>query len=159
MTSSLKNDRLEPRGDPCPTNDLLERVGAATGPDREIDAEIAWACLEEDWSSGPERAVSEPFAHIKMLPEYTASLDAALALVERVLPGWLPSVEKRRGLGAPPTGMVSADIAGRSGWEGWTGRVRLTAGIYYFENAPTPAIALLAAMLRAIKQQCGEELT
>jgi len=53
---------------------LVERLEKATGPDREIDAAIR-----------AQLGISEGYhAH----EFYTASLDAALALVERVLPGW-----------------------------------------------------------------------
>lgn len=83
--------------------------------------------------------------------DVTASLDAALALCERVLPGWLPSVEKRRGLSPPtPTGASPVDISGHPGWEVWTARALLTAGDHHTANAPTPALALILAMLRAL---------
>ena len=50
---------------------LLSRVEALTGPDRGIDAELA-------------RMIGEkPFG----CPTYTASVDAALAFAEKVLPG------------------------------------------------------------------------
>lgn len=53
--------------------DLLERVKAASGPDRELDGEV------HDFAT----QTVEQYA-----PAYTASVDAALALVERLLPGW-----------------------------------------------------------------------
>ena len=53
---------------------LIERVERCTGPDRFLDSRI--------------RAVLEPQEPIvDGCPFYTASLDAALALVERKLPG------------------------------------------------------------------------
>lgn len=64
--------------------DLLARVEAATGPDREIDGLLY--CMEDEviqrcWPHwGREQREN-------LTPRYTASLDAALALVERVLPG------------------------------------------------------------------------
>ena len=72
---------------------LLERVEAATGPDREIDTEIARAfgwtppginpALWEGKET-PSWWATPGFG----MPAYTSSLDAAIALVERVLPGW-----------------------------------------------------------------------
>ena len=75
---------------------LLERVRAVTGPDRELDAAIARVCgyglVQSEWHQnslewyaweGPVRC--GPWI---VLPKYTASVDAALALVERKLPGW-----------------------------------------------------------------------
>lgn len=79
---------------------LLERVKAANGPDRELDHRI-WLALEpgvkrKQWSythtaSGRECHVDETrdaTGRLVIVPAYTASIDAALALVERVLPGW-----------------------------------------------------------------------
>lgn len=52
--------------------DLLERVRSATGPDRELDEalRVQLGYPPKPWN-------------------YTASIDAALALTERVLPGWV----------------------------------------------------------------------
>jgi hypothetical protein len=85
--------------------ELLAKVKAATGPDREIDGALSaalrvgknlpdWALrwggewrptiqgsvvlIEDNGNIGPHYSS----------PEYTASIDAALALVGRVLPGW-----------------------------------------------------------------------
>lgn len=52
--------------------DLIAKIEKLDGPDREVDAEIASALL------GRKIGVAK----------YTASLDVAVALVERVLPGW-----------------------------------------------------------------------
>lgn len=72
---------------------LIARVEDATGPDREIDAELArlmnWvptgvnASLWNVADPKPEYWYSSAFG----LPPYTASIDAALALVERVKAG------------------------------------------------------------------------
>lgn len=61
---------------PAQLSELVDRVEAATGPDRFLDARIR-ATLEM-----PEQPV------LTDCPAYTASIDAALALVERKLPGW-----------------------------------------------------------------------
>lgn len=55
--------------------ELLERVKAATGPDRELDYAIS------------RFADGELVRHSSLHLPYTASIDDALALVERKLPG------------------------------------------------------------------------
>lgn len=91
---------------------LKQRVNAASGPDREIDAALAtglvgWClhplgrqrddsvqsdtgrtCLDCGADSWGNTGTTGQRLHDPVRP-YTASLDAALALVERVLPGWL----------------------------------------------------------------------
>lgn len=70
--------------------DLVERVRKATGPDYELDPDILAACgmlinpkaVHRDYGRWPDEA--PPFYRI---PHVTGSIDAALALVERVLPG------------------------------------------------------------------------
>lgn len=53
---------------------LIERVKAATGPDRELDRELHGEPLDtKRWGS---------------IPIYTASVDYALSLVAQRLPGW-----------------------------------------------------------------------
>jgi hypothetical protein len=90
-------------------NELLERVEKAMGPDRELDGEIAAALRDGDklpdwaknwageWRPTIQGSVvlmqnsGEPGPHFSS-SKYTASIDAALALVERKLPGWHWSV-------------------------------------------------------------------
>lgn len=66
---------------------LLERVKAATGPDKQLDWEI-WDAVGQPNLTGK---------HSPYLP-FTASIDAAIALVEKILPpltfrshGFLPA--------------------------------------------------------------------
>lgn len=59
---------------------LLERLERAEGADKALDREIANALLP--WH-GPDNCYPPHFA-----PPVTSSLDAALELVERKLPGW-----------------------------------------------------------------------
>ena len=76
--------------------DLLARVEAAPGPDRELDARIfialdrpAHAAMDDDLIPQPDGLIGIP-GHKRALFEaerYTASIDAAVALVRRVLPG------------------------------------------------------------------------
>lgn len=84
-------------------NELLERVKAATGPDRELDRDICIALqyggensegaanvrVDPEWGDDND-LIFEIGAEecCNPIPELTASIDAALALAERVLPGW-----------------------------------------------------------------------
>lgn len=79
---------------------LRERVLAATGPDRLLDG-MVHCVLELN-----DPAMVQDIAHTMQLvdqywdmegavPRVTASIDSALALVERVLPGWRRSVYER----------------------------------------------------------------
>jgi hypothetical protein len=122
--------------------ELLERVEAASGADRELDALIA--CHFVFKSLRPATAADVILNYVPrpgdiktdmgflMADPYTASLDAALALVDRVLPGWCKSAVDLRP--EPCEGYV---------WErGHVGNIQ--------GKAPTPALAVLAAMLRAL---------
>lgn len=88
--------------------DLIAKLEAATGPDREADCEI-WAIargLDLEWQgttlvAGDEGVIGwiDPGQHSRnfhtnrsatapgSIPTYTASLDAIVALIERKLPG------------------------------------------------------------------------
>lgn len=80
-----------------PLTDLLRRVEGATGPDRELDADVLAALLDARRERGYHNANAMRAKGSADLParDYwrrcgplvTASVDAALALVERVLPG------------------------------------------------------------------------
>lgn len=86
--------------------ELMERVRAATGRDRELDFRVHIVCVEDAvWPvrdrlgrvTNPNYRRSEYLADYASVinlddqdfdfPRYTASIDAALALVERVRPG------------------------------------------------------------------------
>lgn len=80
--------------------DLAEMLNAATGASRELDAEIAnatgWRLV---WNDVFDISVREWVdangiykAQENAQPNFTSSIDAALALVERLLPGWEWSV-------------------------------------------------------------------
>ena len=138
-------------------SELLKRVEAATGPDRELDAHLAViAGLNMcfcDYEAGsyhgdcPPPGCGEPLGlhderhsypvqwqDDERLPAYTASIDAALALVEKVLPGWRRQIfEDRSGgwtarLVSPSSDVVSTDE---------------------LKPPPTASLAILAALLRA----------
>lgn len=99
---------------------LLERVKAATGTDREIDRDLFlqlecelipshgivtdWVSLGYRWMPGDRgRTYHRDGVPTDGTtgPEFTASIDAALALVERKLPGWDWSVVKHQGFEGP----------------------------------------------------------
>jgi len=105
---------------------LLERVRSATGPNRELDGYIA--ILLNDPLSSFEILGRRGWAY----PEYTASVDAALALVERMLPGADP--------------ICLAGEAGR-----WWASIDTFDGVgedaEWFRSAP---LAILAALLSAL---------
>lgn len=79
--------------------ELLERVKAARGGDRELDVDIAWAIEPERYGGAYWNGrTGKPGSTLPLkldgmgrlsvrinCPSFTASIDAALALVERVL--------------------------------------------------------------------------
>lgn len=78
---------------------LIERISKLDAPDREVDAEIAMHLLGytrvnrmEKWPEAKpiwDFYEGEPLnSNGVLIPKYTASVDAAIALAERVLPGW-----------------------------------------------------------------------
>lgn len=100
--STLAADLIAARAlSPEKIADLIARVAAATGPDREIDCLIAVAI--DGFFEIPERyegdgigygyinddgvAIHPGHGGAQLVRRYTASIDADLALVERRLPG------------------------------------------------------------------------
>lgn len=115
---------------------ILSRVLAADGPDRELDAAICVAFYD---IPDPPRAwrvdcVSDSGVVRSYTPaRYTASLDAALALVERVRPGAGYRIE-----------YIPNNHPNNRGWAscGLPGEQEAT-------YAKTPALALLAALIKS----------
>lgn len=81
-------------------SELLERVKAATGPDRELDGAIEVMARRFDaYRAGLDDTTRAHWKHNGstvydgntgyVAANFTASIDAALALVERCLPGWM----------------------------------------------------------------------
>lgn len=71
------------------TSDLITRLSKLDAPDRKVDAEIDRALglhVDVGEFSGPWTRYPEPDHYRKTSP-YTSSVDAVLALAERVLPG------------------------------------------------------------------------
>lgn len=111
--------------------ELLIRVKEAKGPDRELDAtvhkKLVGLCLR--YYVNP----TGPFYYA--LPRYTLSIDAALALVERKLPGWRGDIDT-----AP---FEPGDLCGARFFP--PGKITNIA-----EQAATPPLAILAAILSAL---------
>lgn len=73
---------------------LLERVETTIGANRRLDAAL-WSSLDDEFTFDCDVAVKAEI--VKRMeaggddgecPRYTGSIDAALALVERLRPGW-----------------------------------------------------------------------
>lgn len=136
--------------------DLKRRVEEAIGPDRELDAAIRAAFFGDmlfcDFETGsyhgecPSPGCGKPLGlhderrsyparweEDDRLPPYTASLDATVALIERVKPGatWLV---RQIGTGGGSDALVLAR-------DGGIGREHV--------DGATPVLALLAALLSA----------
>jgi hypothetical protein len=109
---------------------LLSRVEEAQGPNYELEVDIARA-LE------PER-----LARNSKPPPYTASLDSALALVERAVPD-LTCLDQSFVKGNSPAYDVTM----------WREGSRFVSSAEH----STPALALLAALLRALISQQEEK--
>ncbi len=99
---------------------LIDRLSKLDGPDREVDREIA---------------KTDPGPKPSMIPfDYTASLDEAIALADRMLPGWGWLAQD---CGTPKALVVNNDEV-------------------HQERGATPAIALCIAILRAKEVGHGE---
>lgn len=131
---------------------LLERVEKEKGTDREIDADLDVALRggEIQWRQANYTMDMHPVArrpsgnHLggyehEHVPLYTASIDAALALAERVLPGWDYEITGIRAHGA-------VAILWKEGWrDDWERATR--------SESATPPLAILAALLKALIAQ------
>lgn len=111
------------------TSDLITRLSKLEGADRESDAEIdrAFGLHVDVYDlSGPWTRYPAP-DHYRETSRYTASVDAAIALAEKALPGWGWLTQN---CGSPTALMVKDDDI-------------------YEVQAANPAIALCIAILRA----------
>lgn len=136
---------------------LAEMVEQATGPDRDLDAEIAVAVLggHIDWRQSVGTMESYPVrqfassAHVAghgcdPVLTYTASLDAAMTLV----PNGVDASSERFRLEEYTTNGVLAEHVRASAWVPGAKRA----------FAATPALALTAAALRARAAQHDREV-
>lgn len=141
---------------PDRVSELLSRVEAASGPDRELDCYLE-AFVSRHTADGQFHIVEPPtydqrrffynplpsvdwigYDLLNISPKYTESLDAALALAGRALP-------EANCIGFDKTpGEIDAYVS----------RNCVDAGHWYYGgNGDTPALAVLAALLRAVQAQ------
>ena len=142
---------------PSPTDELIERLEKATEPDRTLDGAIALAF------AFPQKYFGKDFSRVDgpdcytdqatwgglgdevgdyIAPEYTASLDAAIALVERVLPDH-EEIGLQIGRGHTNAYICSDTFRQEIGVDRYVG------------CGPTPALAILLALLHALKHKEG----
>ena len=143
-------------------SELLERVEKATGADREIDAAlynllhtdnfrpVAFNAFVQDdpeyfdlgrYHDGWLVGKTKRDVYAEDLERFTDSLDAALALVEAKLPGWSYGVAMR------------GDKLRREGCDDERAYAWLKNGEQAEADAPTLALALCLALLRALEEQ------
>ncbi len=120
---------------------LLERVEAASGPDRELDKALWYKLIFDPALDKKDdsylQLVGSPY------PAYTSYIDAALALKDRILPGHAVAV-----------GDMAFEGGARLPW----GCVWSPGGFIIGQaEAKTPALALLAALLRAVASERTRE--
>lgn len=111
---------------------LIERLEKLEGPDRELDLVLAQTLVPDVivLQHDPDTRTNVPHTYW----EYTASLDAAVALVERLGLQWL-----RKSLNTMTVFRMPSDDK--------------TWATHFEETGATPAIALLIATLKALEQQ------
>lgn len=125
---------------------LIERLEKADGPDRNLDGAIYWHLLEENRAERELWWVELQFSatpeNVDWRKPFTSSLDAALSLVERKLPGWVWGVTS-------PDNPEDDPALQR---QHFTARLRKSVVIIR-AHAPTPALAVCLALLRALSEQ------
>jgi hypothetical protein len=141
--------------EPSVIADLLARAEAATGPNFELEHTIFEALslpTIREWNGAPVTSwfrddgyygfnTEDGYRHLRCIkaPAVTASLDAALALVERVLP------EAYRDLGE------GYDTKAQRRYWIATFTYHVPGRGSHSAEAATPALALIAALLRALQ--------
>ena len=121
---------------PDPITSLIEKLEGAEVGSRELDAAV---------NDATNPHFGGPYAHTPSMMKafgypanVTTSLDAALALAERVLPGWAWNVDRWGKMSR-----VTLNECDAAGWHKSTHRRIEVAA------EQTPALALCAAILRA----------
>ena len=118
-------------------SELLARLEAADGPSDELDALIWWHCIGKRDGWEYDGQVREP---------YSASIDAALTLVPD---GWRMAALCQRD---PWFCRLETDDFESVTWgKGGDWITEVTSGNEATANAPTPALAIVIAALRAIE--------
>lgn len=133
---------------------LAERLEKATGPDRELDADISVVLLGGEIQWKQTRFTGESYPARKYASRdhvggfavgpvelLTASIDAALALVEKVLPGWSWQIGTYARVG------ISAQLAEPISTE-YGPAIGQRADV----KAPTAPLAILIALLRTLSK-------
>lgn len=154
---------------------LLERVEAATGPDRELDGDIcealgllpvgAFRLIDPIIGTARTGRFATGACTYWIAPEITASLDAAVALIGNQLPGWwwtigycvltndamiAPAGSRALGMGDALYAMVGADYrAGPASQKLLDEHPELDGGIDVARVGGNVALALCQALLRA----------
>jgi len=123
--------------------DIIKRLKEATGPDRELDCDIAisldFIATREYWS----------YDYAQTVAHYTASIDAALALVERMLPGWYYTITSHN------TSMGNKPWCDLATHEYIHGDV-LVEGVYFESAGPTIPLAILTALFTALEAKAHD---
>ncbi|MGQ3213818.1 MAG: hypothetical protein ACT6U0_18750 [Shinella sp.] len=141
---------------------LIERLEKAEAPDRELDEEIWLAAIpgasrKNLLADHPDEKPLWEYHDIErntcfrggIIPSYTSSIDAAVSLAERVLPGWGWSVEsKTHHIMACLNPEFGEPVGKHPHWAAISNLSSRT-----FEDAATPAMALLLATLRSLQSK------
>lgn len=130
--------------------ELIAKCERATGGDRELDhwVQASLVCEHFGHYETPDAWVAAAVEFRWATPRYTTSIDAALALLERVLPGWI--VESMSQEAAGTIGALKAF--------GWC--VEITDGSHAMNwkagspqgRAPTLPLAIILATLKALEK-------
>lgn len=126
-----------------PSLDLDHAVAFATGfrPDAEHDRLMSFAAHEEKHDYATAWIAHAPWRCSWGIPEYTASIDAASALCEKMLPGYAVVVGTHQLL--PPVEMP------------WANLIELRGHTRWYCDANTRPLAILAAMVVALGGKHG----
>lgn len=138
-------------------NELLERVRSATGPDRELSLRIltevgGWAFEKrgrdrQPWMYGPQGERRDPPGRgVFHAPHVTASIDAALALVERLFPDHGPNMVYSYDLNWHASAHAHMSYAA----ELFVAEGDPCEMVSYHGQAHTLPLAILAALLQAL---------
>lgn len=129
---------------------IIERLEKAEGPSMPLDCMVLEAvCPDVMIDSYPTAADDACVFHADAagidnkspLPQFTASIDAAVALTERMLPGWIWNIEGSWTDGNGKKVPSCADIY----------RLNASDMDHVPYSGATPPIALLIAMFRALQ--------
>jgi hypothetical protein len=123
-------------------NDLRKRAEKATEGSGDLDREMAIALGWTPPTMGLPYWHDHEGNHWTALPDWSTSIDDAIALVERMLPGW--SYSLRRG-----GRLVQATVeSGEAQYPVWA--LISQDGYGKHVDAPTPPLAVILALLTAL---------